>query len=99
MKAAVIQYAGALAQEMGPKGIRVNAICPGPIMIEGGAWDRIKQGMKEFYDATVAEIPVGRMGSAEEVAAQITLLSSPMGAFTTGSNIVIDGGFTKRIQY
>jgi len=99
MKAAVIQYAGALAQEMGPKGVRVNAICPGPIMIEGGAWDNIKKGMKEFYDATVAEIPVGRMGSADEVAAQITLLASPMGAFTTGSNIVIDGGFTKRIQY
>ena len=99
IKAAVIQYAGALAQDLGPKKIRVNAISPGPIMIEGGSWDRIKTHMTPFYDATVAQIPVGRMGSAEEVAAQIALLASPLGSFTTGANIVIDGGFTKRIQF
>ncbi len=99
LKAAVIQYAGALAQEVGSKSIRVNAISPGPIFIEGGAWDNIKKHMTPFYDATVAEVPVGRLGSAEEVAAQVTLLASPLGAFTTGANIVIDGGFTKRIQF
>lgn len=99
MKGAMIQYAGALAQDLGGKGIRVNSICPGPIFIEGGSWDKIKQGMKEFYDATVAQIPVGRLGSAQEVAAQVALLASPHGAFTTGTNIVIDGGFTKRIQF
>lgn len=99
MKGALIQYAGALAQDLGPKGIRVNSVCPGPIFIEGGAWDQIKQHMTPFYDQTVAAIPVGRLGSAEEVAAQIALLSSPRGAFTTGANLVIDGGFTKRIQF
>jgi len=99
MKGAMIQYAGALAQDLGGKGIRVNSICPGPIFIEGGSCDKIKQGMKEFYDATVAQIPVGRLGSAQEVAAQVALLASPHGAFTTGTNIVIDGGFTKRIQF
>ncbi len=99
MKAALLNYSGALAQDLGPAGIRVNAISPGPIMIEGGAWDNIKQHMTPFYDATVADIPVGRMGRAEEVAAQIALLASPLGAYTTGANIVIDGGFTKRIQF
>lgn len=99
MKAAVIQYSGALAQEVGAKGIRVNAISPGPIFIEGGSWERIKEHMTPFYDATIAEIPVGRMGSAQEVAAQITLLASPLGGYTTGTNIVLDGGFTKRIQF
>jgi len=99
MKAALLNYSGALAQELGPKGIRVNAISPGPIMIEGGAWDNIKQHMTPFYEATVAEIPAGRMGKAEEVAAQVALLASPLGAFTTGANVVIDGGFTKRIQF
>ena len=99
LKAAVIQYAGALAQDIGPKGIRVNSICPGPVFIEGGAWDRIKQHMTPLYEATVAEIPVGRMGSAEEIAAQVALLASPLGAFTTGANFVLDGGFTKRIQF
>jgi 3-oxoacyl-[acyl-carrier protein] reductase len=99
MKAALIQYAGALSQDLGPKGIRVNTISPGPIMIEGGSWDRIKQHMTPFYEQTVAQIPLGRMGTAEEVAAQAALLASPLAAFTTGTNVVIDGGITKRIQF
>ncbi len=99
MKGAVIQYSGALAQDLGPKGIRVNSICPGPIMIEGGSWDMIKKNMTAFYESTVADIPIGRMGSADEVAAQVALLASPLGGYTTGTNVVIDGGFTKRIQF
>ncbi len=99
MKAALLNYSGALAQDLGTKGIRVNAISPGPIMIEGGSWDRIKQHMNDFYEQTRAQIPLGRMGRAEEVAAQAVLLASPRGAFTTGANVVIDGGITKRIQY
>jgi 3-oxoacyl-[acyl-carrier protein] reductase len=99
MKGAMIQYAGALAQDLGAKGIRVNSICPGPIFIKGGAWDNIKKHMTAFYDQTVAQVPLGRLGSAEEVAAQIALLASPLGSFTSGANLVIDGGFTKRIQF
>jgi 3-oxoacyl-[acyl-carrier protein] reductase len=99
MKGAMVQYSGALSQDLGPKGIRVNSICPGPIYIEGGSWDMIKKNMTPFYDATVADIPIGRMGSADEVAAQIALLASPYGGYTTGTNVVIDGGFTKRIQF
>ena len=94
-----MNYSGALAQEAGAKGIRVNAISPGPIMIEGGSWDRIKKHRTPFYESTLADIPVGRMGRAEEVAAQAALLASPYGAYTNGTNIVIDGGFTKRIQF
>ena len=59
----------------------------------------IKKNMTPFYEATVGDIPVGRMGSAAEVAAQVALLASPLAGYTTGTNIVIDGGFTKRIQY
>jgi len=99
MKAGLLNYSGALAQELGAKGIRVNAISPGPIFIEGGAWDNIKTHMTAFYDSTLAQIPLGRMGSADEVAAQIALLVSPRGGFTTGTNVVIDGGLTKRIQF
>ncbi len=99
VKAALIQYSGALSQDLAPKGIRVNTVSPGPIFIEGGSWDQIKQHMTAFYDATLADIPMGRMGSAEEVAAQVALLASPRAGFTTGTNVVIDGGITKRIQY
>ena len=99
IKAGLLNYSGALSQDLAPKGIRVNAVSPGPIFIVGGAWDNIKQHMTAFYDATLADIPLGRMGSAEEVAAQIAFLASPLAGFTTGTNVVIDGGITKRIQY
>lgn len=99
MKAGLLNYSGALAHELAPKGIRVNAVSPGPIMIEGGAWDMIQKNMAALYDSTVAQIPLGRMGTADEVAAQITLLASPRAGFTSGTNVVIDGSFTKRIQY
>lgn len=99
LKAALLNYSGALSQDLAPKGIRVNAVSPGPIFIEGGSWDNIKQHMTAFYDATLADIPMGRMGTAEEVAAQVVLLASPRAGFTTGTNVVIDGGITRRIQY
>lgn len=99
LKAALLNYSGALSQDLAPKGIRVNAVSPGPIFIEGGSWDNIKQHMTPFYEATVADIPMGRMGTADEVAAQVALLASPRASFTTGTNVVIDGGITKRIQY
>ena len=98
MKAAVIQYSGALAHELAPKGIRVNTVSPGPIFIEGGSWDMIKQHMEAMYEATLAQIPLGRMGTADEIAAQVALLASPRAGFTTGTNVVIDGSMTQRIQ-
>ncbi|MFU8762959.1 MAG: SDR family NAD(P)-dependent oxidoreductase [Haliea sp.] len=99
MKAALLNYSGNLAIELAGKGIRVNAVSPGPIFVEGGAWDQIKQAMPEIYESTVAAIPTGRMGSAAEVANQVALLASPLAGFTTGTNVIIDGGFTKRLQF
>lgn len=99
IKAALLNYAGNLALDLAPKGIRVNAVSPGPVFIQGGAWDQIQQAMPEVYDATLAKIPMGRLGSAADVANQVALLVSPLAGFTTGTNIVIDGGFTKRVQF
>jgi 3-oxoacyl-[acyl-carrier protein] reductase len=99
MKGALIQYSGALSQDLAPKGIRVNTISPGPIFIDGGAWSNIKDNMTAFYDATLADIPIGRMGKAEEIADQVVFLASPRAGYTTGTNIVVDGGLTKRIQF
>ncbi|MNR07983.1 3-oxoacyl-[acyl-carrier-protein] reductase FabG [compost metagenome] len=99
LKAAVANYAGALAHSLAPKGIRVNTVSPGPVLIEGGAWDKIKNGRPEFYEKTLAQIPLGRLGSASEVAKAVAFLASPVSGFTTGTNLVIDGGMTKRVQH
>lgn len=99
LKAAVTNYAGALAHSLAPKGIRVNTVSPGPIFIEGGSWDKIKNGRPEFYDKTVGQVPLGRLGDAAEVARAVAFLASPASAFTTGANLVIDGGMTRRVQH
>ena len=99
MKAAVINYVGGLAQNLAGKGVRANAISPGPIMIEGGSWDFIKENMTPFYDSTVATQPQGRLGSAAEVANVAAFLASPAASWVNGENIVVDGGFTKRVAY
>ncbi len=99
MKAALLNYSSALAVDLGPKGIRVNAVSPGPIFIEGGAWDYIKQNMSELYERIHAQIPMGRLGAAQDVANQVAFLASPRAAFTTGTNVVIDGAFTKRVDF
>jgi NAD(P)-dependent dehydrogenase (short-subunit alcohol dehydrogenase family) len=99
MKAALINYASALSQQLAPKGIRVNTVSPGPVFIEGGSWDMIKTHMTPLYDQTVKAVPMGRLGSGEEVAKAIAFIASPACPFMTGTNVVIDGGVTKRVQY
>ncbi len=99
MKAAVINYASALSQKLAPTGIRVNTVSPGPVFIEGGAWDMIKTHMTPLYEQTIKAVPMGRLGTGEEVAQAIAFMASPACPFMTGTNVVIDGGITKRVQY
>ena len=63
LKAAVINYASALSQQLAPKGIRVNTVSPGPVFIDGGSWDMIKTHMTPLYDQTVKAVPMGRLGT------------------------------------
>ena len=99
IKAAVINYASALSQQLAPKQIRVNTVSPGPVFIKGGSWDMIKTHMTPLYDQTVKAVPMGRLGTGEEVAKAIVFMASPACPFMTGANVVIDGGVTKRVQY
>jgi NAD(P)-dependent dehydrogenase (short-subunit alcohol dehydrogenase family) len=99
MKAAVINHAHAMSQALAPKGIRVNTVSPGPVYIDGGSWDMVKTHMTPIYDMTLKGIPMGRLGNAEEIARAIAFIASPACRFMTGTNVVIDGGFTKRVQY
>lgn len=99
LKAALLTYAGQLAQAWGEKGIRVNAVSPGPIEFEGGNWPRIKEANPDLYEKTRATFALRRFGSPEEVARSVVFLASPASSYTTGVNLVVDGGFTKRIQF
>jgi 3-oxoacyl-[acyl-carrier protein] reductase len=99
MKAALITYAKQLSQHVGKKGVRVNAVSPGPIYFEGGAWEMIKGTMPKMYDWAMKQIPAGRMGSPEEVARVVAFIASPAGSLVTGANVVADNGFTKRVQF
>jgi len=99
LKGALLVYAKQLGQALGGKGIRVNAVSPGPIAFPGGNWEAIKAAMPELYDATQAQFALGRWGGPDEVARSIVFLASPASSYTTGTNIVIDGGYTKRVQF
>lgn len=99
MKAAMMAYASNLSQSLAPKGIRVNTVSPGPVFFEGGNWDTIKQHMPQFYEAIEKKMPIGRLGRPREVANAIAFLASPAASLITGANLVIDGGFTKRIAF
>jgi len=98
IKGALVIHAKQLSQALAPAGIRVNCVSPGPIFIEGGAWDFIKNNMTEIYDSTLAQIPRGSFGSAQEIANAVAFLASPAASLITGVNLVADGGFTKRVQ-
>ena len=92
-----INYANHVSQANGRNGVRCNVVSPGPIYIEGGAWNFIKDNMEDFYNATEKAIPLG-YGAAEDVANAVVFLAIPAGGHITGTNLVVDCGFTKRVQ-
>lgn len=86
-RAAVANLTKTLAVEWGPRGVRVNAVAPGPIAASG---------FTTTYDAAVVErarsLPLGRLGTVDEIAAAILFLASPASAWTTGTTVDVTGG-------
>jgi len=99
LKAALITYGAQLAQALAPERIRVNTVSPGPTYFDGGNWDTIKTHAPAIYDAVLTSSTAGRLGTPEEVANAVVFLASPAAGFITGANLVVDGGFTKRVQF
>lgn len=87
-KGAVMSFTRAMAKELGPKGIRVNSLCPG--MIATSFHDRFtKDAVRE---SVAASTPLRRQGAASEVAAAAAYLVSSDASFLTGTNLDVNGG-------
>lgn len=96
-KGAVLSLTRCLALDHVGQGIRVNCVCPGSIATP---WVDRLMADSDAPEATLAEIvarqPMGRLGTAEEIAAGIAYLASDEAAYVTGTALVIDGGLTAR---
>jgi len=97
-KAALDTYSRTLAVDLAPSGIRVNVVSPGPVATPGG--DETRKALSDATgapdDAFVAYVPLGRLGSTDDVAEVVALLTSDRGTWLTGGNIRVDGGMTAR---
>ena len=92
-KAGMLNMTETLALELGPRGIRVNAVSPGPVITEAfievlGIGDRLEE-----LERT---IPLGRLGTPDDIAAAVVYLASPASSWVTGQNILVAGGRTQR---
>ena len=103
-KAALLNTSKALSQELGPKGIRINSVSPGPVATDLWLGDNgvaatvgAATGVNSaaVRDSAIASMATGRFTSPEEVATLVAMLASPRTANVTGSNYVIDGGLIK----
>ena len=84
-------HAKTMAAQLAAQGIRVNTIAPGSIEFAGGFWETVKEQNRDMYDATLANIPFGRMGTAEEVAAAVVFVASPKAGWVSGAMLLVDG--------
>ncbi|HEY1706922.1 MAG TPA: SDR family oxidoreductase [Rhizomicrobium sp.] len=99
IKAALIHQAKGLARQYAAKRIRVNVISPGSIYFKGGFWEDMEANNAERFKQFLALNPIGRMGSPQEIANAAVFLASPASAFTTGANLVVDGAFSRRVNF
>jgi len=97
VKAAVLKLTEAMACELGPHGIRVNAVSPGSIDVTATRMSSVSEkdgGYSERARSLVSFIPQGRLGEPNDIAAAVLFLASDAAAYINGHNLVVDGGWT-----
>jgi NAD(P)-dependent dehydrogenase (short-subunit alcohol dehydrogenase family) len=88
-KGGLLQITRYLACHLATRGIRVNAISPGPFPA-----DRVQESAPDFIAQLAKRVPLGRVGKAQELMGPVVFLASDASSFVTGSNLVVDGGWT-----
>jgi 3-oxoacyl-[acyl-carrier protein] reductase len=99
VKAMLLPYVKGLARNLAAKSIRANVVSPGNVFFPGGVWDIAKQRNPEMFGSMLARNPMGRMGTPEEVANAVAFLASSRASFITGTNLIVDGALTQRVQF
>jgi 3-oxoacyl-[acyl-carrier protein] reductase len=96
----VIGYAKTLSIELAPSGINVNTICPG--YIETSRLEKVfaadGDDPKRMRNELISQVPMGRIGSVDDIASLVALLTSPRGNYITGTTIQVDGGLLKHVR-
>ncbi|PWB79650.1 MAG: short-chain dehydrogenase [Candidatus Methylomirabilota bacterium] len=91
-KAAVISLSKSLARELAPHNILVNSVAPGSTLFPGGSWDRRqRENPIQIAQFIKDELPLGRFGRPEEVAAVVVFLASEKASLMTGACVTVDG--------
>src|SRR6202521_1484756 len=96
-KSALRSFTRSIAAELVDRGIRVNAVSPGPIETPAG-FERTglsKEAIDEFVKSIVAQVPMKRIGRPEEIAGAVAFLASQDASFMTGAEITVDGGLAQ----
>jgi 3-oxoacyl-[acyl-carrier protein] reductase len=97
-KAAEIGMSKALAMELAPQGIRVNAVAPGSIIFPGGGWEkRTKEDPEGIAAFLRADLPLGRFGRPEEVGRVVAFLASDAASLVLGACLNVDGGQSRAL--
>ena len=92
LKAALISLTKSLARQFAPNNILVNSVAPGSLLFPGSSWDRRQQADPERIEAFVkSDLPLGRFGTPEEVAALVVFLASRQASLISGACIPVDG--------
>ena len=92
-KAAEISMVKSMARELARTGVTVHAVAPGSVLWEGGGWDRrMKADPAGMDDFIRHEMPMGRLGTVDEVASVVAFVCSQQASLVTGSCIAVDGG-------
>ena len=99
LKAALSHYGKTLSARHAVDGVRVNTVSPGNVYFADGVWGQIERDTPDTFAACLAANPLGRMATPEEVARATVFLASPAASFSTGTNLLVDGGLTRGVQF